>query len=48
MVESGEAIGLGDPMADTKKTHSSLRIRAGQMFGAEEVSMSRAERSSWG
>ncbi len=44
MVEAGEAVRLGDPTADTKKTYSSLRIRAGQMFGAEEVSMGRAER----
>eukprot|EP00903_Cladosiphon_okamuranus_P014480 g13431.t2 len=37
MIESGEAIRLGDPQEDSMKAHSSLRVRTGQMFGAEEV-----------
>ncbi|CAM9477031.1 unnamed protein product, partial [Hapterophycus canaliculatus] len=37
IVESGEAIRLGDPRADSVKNYSSLRVRAGQMFGAEEA-----------
>lgn len=37
VVESGEAIRLGDPQADSMKNCSSLRVRTGQMFGAEEV-----------
>lgn len=37
MVDSGEAIRLGDPQADSVKNQSSLRIRTGHMFGAEEV-----------
>lgn len=40
MIESGEAIRLGDPQADSVKKYSSLRIRAGQTFGAEEVNES--------
>jgi len=48
MVESGEAVRLGDPQADTKKTSTSLRIKAGQIFGAEEVSVGRAGRCSRG
>eukprot|EP00752_Nemacystus_decipiens_P007815 g6980.t1 len=37
IIESGEAIRLGDRQADSMKNHSSLRIRTGQMFGGEEV-----------
>lgn len=37
VVESGEAIRLGDGRADSTRNESSLRIRTGRMFGAEEV-----------
>lgn len=39
MVASGEAIRVGDRRVDSMKKASSLRIRAGQMFGVEEVRM---------
>lgn len=37
MVVSGEAIKLGDARNDSAKSPTSLRIRAGQLYGAEEV-----------
>lgn len=37
MVVSGEAIRLGDSRTDSAKSRTSLRIRAGQLYGAEEV-----------
>ncbi|CBJ26997.1 hypothetical protein Esi_0051_0101 [Ectocarpus siliculosus] len=37
LVESGEAVRLGDPRENTIRNYSSLRIRAGQLFGAEEA-----------
>lgn len=37
MVVSGEAIRLGDSRTDSAKSPTSLRIRAGQIYGAEEV-----------
>lgn len=44
LVESGEAVRLGDEVEDSMKTGSSLRIKSGQMFGAEEV---RLRRRGW-
>lgn len=41
LVESGESVRLGDSRAASQKSYSSLRIRAGQMFGAEEVNAGR-------
>lgn len=37
MVESGEAVRVGDHVAESGKKASSLCITSGHMFGAEEV-----------
>ncbi|CAN0436844.1 unnamed protein product [Pylaiella littoralis] len=37
LFESGDSVRLGDSRADSMKNGSSLRIRAGQVFGAEEA-----------